>query len=128
MTPQIDQMCDELAELLGWRKYYPNDRAADGYFQWQRLTECGFVAGPDAGQRHPIDTLDSLAEIWREELPSWEWERRHTIFRGRWDYLWYAEGESAPNIVGPIHDTGDEYHDRLALTLAAVKASKGGSR
>ena len=119
MTPQIDQMRDELAELLGWTKEGPPTWRND-FWKPPGWPNCNRSVQSD----HPCGSLDSLAAIWESELQGWGWLKKDSGDEG--EVYWHAQ--SWAHEVVPILSTGNFKHDFLALTLAAVKASKGGSR
>ena len=95
-----DELRDRLAKALGWQQIEDAWDTTDG--------------------QHPLppNDLNALAAVWREELKGWSW--------ARWgDGVWIAQPPGVNPKLVEVPDTGDEYHDRLALTLACVEAERG---
>jgi hypothetical protein len=102
-----DELRDRLAVLCGWV-----DHPEIPSVWWRRAA---LEAHPDAEgvARHPFPPNDynALIAAWPR---GWEWERV--------DYLWLAYGPNPDNYQRAIDDTGDEYADRLRLTVAVLEA------
>lgn len=102
--PDLTDLRDELAGLCGW--HVPD--SADPYWEkGGRVEHRSFHPFPDG-------SIDALAAVWPE---GWAWERT----QGTWRF-WRVGVDGAG--WGDVLDTGDEYADRLRLTLAVLKAGK----
>lgn len=117
MTPQQrDALRDKLAGLLGW-KFGPCDHFVGDPEAW-------FKADGSDSFQHPIPDADlnALAAIWAERLQRWSWWR----MRGYW-FAFSGYEKTSLGIENKglrVPDTGDEYCDRLALTVACFEAER----
>ena len=110
----IDKLRDRLAELCGWVKVaIPN--------QTDRFAPQIWAKGGFSTSYHPFPPNDynALIAAWPE---GWEW--------AKWgDGTWIAqkcypvEMRRTPLLLEEV-DTGDEYADRLRLTVAVLEAAK----
>lgn len=93
---------DELAMLCGWEWYADDELAGNGH--WWR--------GPDHC-KHPFppNDLNALAGAWPE---GWYWCR----VGSEWSAVSFTGAKGA---VVEVPDTGDEYADRLRLTVAVLR-------
>lgn len=98
---------DRLAVLCGYRKLTCKAGVSWGE---RSINSSRVMAHP-----FPANDLNALAAAWPE---GWKWYKRPAG--------WYGEAGSASVYYGP--DTGDEYADRLRLTVAVLETIARGSK
>jgi len=120
MTP-TQRLRDRVAELLGYIKRYNGSFYMKRYPGWERDPK---YDNRDYGSIDELvgPALDAIAEIWKEQLKGWTWTRQASALGGT--RSWFASQGPTEKLFVVI-DTGDEYRDRLALTVKCLEAMKG---
>src|SRR5689334_8550361 len=126
MTRTIDQIRDAIAERLGLPIPPHSEPCGNclgtGIVAGVQEYTTDHCAACDGKGRvvisHPIPaSLDWFAGFWKEKLPGWTWRRRGSML----ELLWSAHELGKFRSAITVPDTGDELHDRAALTLAVLE-------
>lgn len=114
----IQELCDKLATLCGWTHETGSwtEREDDRSYIFFKER---WVRGDEVVYFHPfpVGDLTSLAKAWPD---GWMWER--------YQCSWQAKGAPRNEQIGFCYpDTGDEFADRLRLTVTVKEESNADS-